>query len=111
MAQAAFLGRCNCGGTHFTVDGTQLLCSPHPIREDQTALTQPLFATFYSTALNVLGPVGSYTKADQQTHHFCPSCGSLLFITGPCSNDTIEVALSALDESDAEAGVLLSGAG
>jgi hypothetical protein len=111
MPQAAFLGRCNCGGTHFTVDGTQLLCSAHPIKGGRAALTQPLFATFYSTALNVLGPVVSYTKADQKAHHFCPSCGSLLFTTGPCSNDTIEVALSALDESDAEVGVLLSGLG
>jgi hypothetical protein len=91
-------GGCLCGNVRFEASGTPYrvgLCHCMDCRKNHGALFRS-FAIYPVPALRIDGKTASFEYRAGNHRHFCPRCGSPLFLFQDGS-DEVEIFLGALD--------------
>ncbi len=96
-------GGCLCGQVRYRITEAPLGARICHCRLCQKAEGAPFLAiaSFASRSVSIEGHTGSHASSGRLMRHFCPDCGTRLFVKPIDAPQRIGVALATLDEPDA----------
>lgn len=94
-------GQCACGKVAYRceVESQVALCACDLCRRNSGSAFQA-WVNGRRPSLCVTGETVPWSSSDHATRHFCPACGSTLFLFERDEPDIVEIAAGTLDEPD-----------
>ena len=98
-----YSGGCLCGQVRYQIDEAPLGARICHCRLCQKAQGAPFLsqASFPRRAVKIEGKTATHQSSQRLIRHFCPSCGTRLFIEPIDSPERLGVSLATLDEPNA----------
>lgn len=94
-------GRCACGQVAFTCRiETETCCCSCDLCKRSSGSAFQSWVDGDRASLKVTGRVDSWHSSDHATRHFCPACGSTLFLFEQGEPDVVEVSAGTIDAPD-----------
>jgi len=96
-------GGCLCGAVRYRFDAPTIGARICHCRLCQTAMAAPFLAaaSFPSKALNHSGETERYRSSARLFRHFCPKCGTRLFLEPVDAPDRMGIPIATLDDPGA----------
>ncbi len=102
----AFTGQCHCGAVTFSVEGAPVRmaqCHCNACRRT-TGTGHNVQAFFKREQVTIDGQTATHESlsdaGNTRTRHFCPTCGSRLFIENTRTPHAIGIAVGVFDQTD-----------
>ncbi len=102
-APPPYSGGCLCGAVRFTFAAPPLGARICHCRNCQRAMAAPFLAQaqFPKASMTATGRTARYRSSKRLFRHFCPACGTRLFLEPVDAPERIGIPLAALDDPDA----------
>ena len=98
-----YAGGCACGGLRYVAAAETIGSRICHCRACQRWVAGPFLAhaTFPRAALMITGETGRFRSSQRLWRHFCPACGTSLFVDPVDAPERIGVLLATLDDPSA----------
>lgn len=96
-------GGCPCGAVRYTVTAPSLGARICHCRACQKAMAAPFLAQaqFPRAAVTISGTTARHRSSERLFRHFCPACGTRLFLEPVDAPERIGIPLATLDQPEA----------
>jgi hypothetical protein len=100
---AQYAGGCRCGGVRYTISEPPVGSRICHCRSCQLAMASPFLAQaqFPRRAFTITGATERFRSSDRLFRHFCPACGTRLFLEPVDDTGRLGIPLATLDEPGA----------